>query len=560
LTAFVALLIALQHLTTWAAQPDANQDARSAPAAAPGSGTGPPADPASDEEEDADASDVALATKDGEIDDSGLTEKEKKKRQALIKRLRKSGILCMGQFGTGGLVFNVNGDASNAAIAELLKLDDVRSLQLLRGKYTADCLDTISQLKSLQDLNLKDLAVDDSGLAKLSGLRALRMLGLRLAGSLTDEGLAQLKKMPLGTLRLSGVTDRITEKGYQELASLPELGSLSLDGDSITDESLRRLSESKTLTELTLSGKGFSDDGLKSLAAMEHLQRLTLTDERITAEGIRHLSRAPQLKALSLLGCPKIDDSVLAAVGQMPALEILAVVGGSLTDDGLAQLNALIELRWLLLKSDTITGSGLASLTDLRQLAVLSVTGASVSNEVFAHVSQFPKLQMLRVGTGKRGDKAAITEEGLKRIGNAPSLDRLTLVGVDIAEQGLQSLVDVPQLKALTFVDASDVEEEHPRFWDVAAQRKKLAVEREAADPAAAAERKRILALLSKQRAQIGGSLLDSQGMTIQIRDPESNDETLALLEKLHNIRLLILNPASYSDVGFASIARLTNL
>jgi hypothetical protein len=109
----------------------------------------------------------------------------------------------------------------------------------------------------MQDLNLESSEIDDDGIKHLAGLTELQVL--RLPPSVTERGVAELREVrKLIRFHAAGVNDgltpwlasnkhlwnldlsnsRITDKGFAELESLPELAWLDVDGTRITDASL----------------------------------------------------------------------------------------------------------------------------------------------------------------------------------------------------------------------------------------------------------------------------------------------------------------------------------
>ena len=78
------------------------------------------------------------------------------------------------------------------------------------------------------------------------------------------------------------------------------------------------------------------------------------------------------------------------ALGSLPAIEDLSLIGSPVTDRGLAALAGLTSLRRLSLAQTDITDQGLAHLKPLAALRDLDLTGADVGDEGLAHLKDLP--------------------------------------------------------------------------------------------------------------------------------------------------------------------------
>lgn len=84
----------------------------------------------------------------------------------------------------------------------------------------------------------------------------------------------------------SGVTDAI----LAEIAKLPHLRELWLDGPWTTDTGVRNLAGLKELQTLSLGGSHITDEGLQVVTGFPKLTRLRLPGAgRVTASGIEKL-------------------------------------------------------------------------------------------------------------------------------------------------------------------------------------------------------------------------------------------------------------------------------
>ena len=139
----------------------------------------------------------------------------------------------------------------------------------------------------IKQLNLLGTEVDNSFLAGLSSLTP-NLQGLNLAGG----------------------GDRITYEGFNYLASLTQLQSLTLSGCVfITDDVLQRLSPLTQLQKLKLAGcPQITNACLNHLAPFKKLQNLDLAFCQITDDGLQRLSPLSQLQKLNLTGCYRVTN------------------------------------------------------------------------------------------------------------------------------------------------------------------------------------------------------------------------------------------------------------
>jgi hypothetical protein len=132
---------------------------------------------------------------------------------------------------------------------------------------------TLSKLLHLQSLKLEECDVSEEGLSALSVLHELRDLSLvrlhqfRYGGGfsgLKDSCLVPLQGLTyLEQLSLSG--NRITDKGLELIAHLPNLATLDLDATDVTDAGIVSLQSMKNLKAIRLGGTRVTPEGVKRL-------------------------------------------------------------------------------------------------------------------------------------------------------------------------------------------------------------------------------------------------------------------------------------------------------
>lgn len=208
----------------------------------------------------------------------------------------------------------------------------------------------------------------------------------------------------------------------------------------ITDEELADISELEHISMMTLSVAQISDAGLMHLGKMPRLLALFLNGNdrqrgsqgpaKITAAGLRHLEGLRGLLYLSLCSL-QITDDALAGLEEMTQLRLLSLDNTAVTDAGLGIFKeAFPNLESLSLNGNQITDTGLEHLKDLTGLINLSLYGTQVTDAGLKHLSGLTNLSELSL------DETQVTEEGLDTLKGLPSLKTLHLDGTRITAAG----------------------------------------------------------------------------------------------------------------------------
>lgn len=149
--------------------------------------------------------------------------------------------------------------------AEMVELSRFPNLFSLTTDRTEDeHMPHIANLTSLKSLDLGTHAgVSNAGLAYLSELKNLRALNL-LGTSVTDDGLAHLARLT-GLCVLWLAKTKITGAGLAHLAGLKSLRMLGLSGTAISDADLFHLKTLSNLEYLALDSTQVTGEGVEEL-------------------------------------------------------------------------------------------------------------------------------------------------------------------------------------------------------------------------------------------------------------------------------------------------------
>jgi internalin A len=187
--------------------------------------------------------------------------------------------------------------ATDAALAQVARLDRVERLHLDKTSITDAGLVHLEGLDHLSELYLSDTKISDAGLAHLKGLRNLTVL--RLGGTqVTGTGLGQLKEL--------------TRVYFLDLAGAP-----------VSDGGLAHLKELTSLPEVDLRGTQVTDAGLVHLVGMTNLRRLNLSKTQVTDAGLAHLKGVVDLKVLFAAGTRVTDTGVKELEQALPNLRVI---------------------------------------------------------------------------------------------------------------------------------------------------------------------------------------------------------------------------------------------
>jgi hypothetical protein len=167
-----------------------------------------------------------------------------------------------------------------------------------------------------------------------------------------------------------------------------------------SDEAISHLKGLPHLEGLYLCDIQVTDEGLKEVGRLRRLERLYMWDaRRVSDAGIAHLKN---LKTLRQVHCSdsRIGDESLRVLGRLPRLEKLSLQGNNLTDEGLAHLKGLSQLKRLTvgLGKTKITDAGLAHLANLKNLQQLGLQRTDVTSDGLKHLEGLENLTEIWLG------------------------------------------------------------------------------------------------------------------------------------------------------------------
>lgn len=265
-------------------------------------------------------------------------------------------------------------EITNAGLAAVAELTELRSLNLAGTRITGAGLERLSTLRKLEQLDLRETTLVAADLGSLVALQALRSIELpeKIA---TDDVLAILGR-------------------------LPRLERLELMNAPCTDQGLAHLAKLRQLKLLDLSHTKTTDAGLVSLAALSNLTQLRLTGTHISGAGLAHLEHLSGLEELNL-GDTNVDDAVLEHLARFELLTSLDLTGTKVRGHGLSHLKECRDLREASLPPLSVSGlSGVNAVKSWQRLSLTIVADgdlATTASEFVVTLNDMPHLTTLKV-------------------------------------------------------------------------------------------------------------------------------------------------------------------
>ena len=298
--------------------------------------------------------------------------------------------------------------------------------------------------RGLTGINSGSLIGDDD-LGIISQLDQITSLNLDGSKRLTDKGLQYLARMPqLRKLILGG---QITDRGLEPLAHLRELRVFQMFWQAnITDEGIANLRFCDHLEEVDLLGCNTGDGAIAALAGKPKLSRFK-TGRNVTDDGLALLHQFPAFKTWQ---------------GSEPEFGLMSfsaeptnlLIDGPFTRHGLNSLRGLDGLAGLSFfwHTSRLRGDDLQGLDGLSNLAYLGCQDALCDDDAMRHIAALPKLRMLM------GQGAVATDEGFRSLSRSQTIEYFWgRECPNFKGRGFVSLSEMPALKGLavscTFVD-----------------------------------------------------------------------------------------------------------
>jgi hypothetical protein len=310
--------------------------------------------------------------------------------------------------------------------------------------------------------------IGDDDLEIISQLEQITSLNLDGSKRLTNKGVQYLARMPqLRELILGG---QITDEGLEALGQLRELRVFRMFWQgSITDNGIANLRFCDQLEEVDLLGCNAGDGAIAALAGKPNLRRLK-TGRNVSDDGLGLLHQFPAFKTLS-------TEEPKFGLMSFSAEPTNLLIDGPFTRKGLDNLRGLDGLFGLSFfwHTSRLRGDDLQVLDGLSNLVYLGCQDQLCDDDAMQHIAALPKLRMLM------GQGTVATDVGFESFSRSktieyfwgrecpnlngrafvalsrmPALKGLAVSCKFVDDAALASLPDFPVLRELMPMDVGD--------------------------------------------------------------------------------------------------------
>ncbi len=264
---------------------------------------------------------------------------------------------------------------------------------------------------------------------------------------------ASILAMPLLTVAYRGLRNsgaphslKITSEHMENI--LAKLGA-QVERERVGDESSFQNEVSNQVVRIsgvTLQGEHVTDATLNQMKGFT-FESLMLNQTSVTDEGLAKLKHLPNLKRL-FLRTMHIAGPGLAYLQDLASLRELELHSAPITDDLLAHLESMKNLEGVSLEMrEKIGDAGLSHLRGLTKLRKLNLYGTQVSDEGLKLLGRLTNLEELNLSHTR------VTDAGLAHLNTFGHLRSLSLIrhfnGTRISDDGLAHLTDLKTLERL---------------------------------------------------------------------------------------------------------------
>jgi hypothetical protein len=176
-------------------------------------------------------------------------------------------------------------------------------------------------------------------------------------------------------------------------------------------------------------GSAMSDDGIAAISGLDSLKEVQLGTNSVNSSQFRRLISLHQLEGLSLSGTWTTDE-------KLEKQRVIRTTMHWLSDDEVAQVAALPNLKNLEILQTAIGRRGIAAIATLRQIEVLNITSrrGNVDDEDVGRLATLSNLTELTF------DAPHLSDRGLLQLGSLKQLKSLIVIGISPFEATLARL------------------------------------------------------------------------------------------------------------------------
>lgn len=259
------------------------------------------------------------------------------------------------------------------------------------------------------------------------------------------------------------------------------------------------------VSEIELQGTSAMQSDLETLYLFPEMETLNISHTNVRGIAFGELSKCGNLKVLYANDI-RIDGNS-SVLNHMPALESLLLANAGLTDDDMRHIGGCRNLKNISLVGNRISSSGVALLRGNMRLENIGLAYTDVDSQVFTILASLPALQVLHLGgtritklefpegvalerleyidlsksritsidhsvwtsmpaiSGFRIDNCDISADQLCGIGNASSLEFLSIDDNQINSAFIDTLRSMPRLRRIEVWSAKPSNGELKESW-----------------------------------------------------------------------------------------------
>ncbi|MBR0238024.1 MAG: hypothetical protein IJQ39_08035 [Thermoguttaceae bacterium] len=302
-----------------------------------------------------------------------------------------------------------------ADVELIAQLSDVVKLSISSPSVNDENFALLSKMPKLQQLLMLNCGISDEGLKCVPDFPALKVLNLRGCANMTDAGMEYVAKAPkLDNLAL--LYTKIGDEGVIALKGM-KLRALDLRGLRLTGSSCQALAEMTTLESLKFrNAREIMDFSFQELKTLVNLKSLSLEDLMITESALEILPNFTNLKELVIMRTDMMDVS---PIGQLKNLKKLTLREMTCDLDFLADMPQLEELFFA---ESIVRDVDMKFFEGLVNVKTLDLWNTDLGDEALKLFGTLPKLTTLNIK-----NCAKITDTGIAELAKSQSLASLNL-------------------------------------------------------------------------------------------------------------------------------------
>jgi hypothetical protein len=211
----------------------------------------------------------------------------------------------------------------------------------------------------------------------------------------------------------------------------------------------------QTWLEKQFDDPGDLDDPVRGVKGIS----VTYYGDIFSDEGLKHLEALPNVKMLMLRGV-KVTDAGLEHLRGMSDLRVLEISYTKLSGAGLRHLGELPNLEEIELRSVSFTGAGLEYLQGMSALRSLTIIDTEITVIALQHLKEFGRLERLEL------EGPQLSQTGMELLKELTQLRLLALTMPRISEKEFAQFRQMYFLKGL-FLERSSASTDGPcdHFW-----------------------------------------------------------------------------------------------